>query len=192
MAIITLPAILPTVCEWGLRSLTESYTSPLNGATQTFGKPGARWKANLSFGMLNLQQGREMQGFLVAMDGKSNRVNLINHDRPGTGANATVSGEGQVGSVINLTCTANRVFNAGDYFTVNGEFKMVTVSTQANGSGVVALPFGPMLRASPVNGATVVFTNPTCLMMLDQTEFIMQRLAGPRYGGVSIPFIEVF
>ena len=193
MAIITFPSILPTVCEWGLRSLTESFTSPLNGATQTSGKPGSRWKATLQFGRLNLDQGRALQGFLVAMDGRTNRVNLINHDRPGTGANALVNGSSQIGTVLNLRSGgANRVYKAGDYFTVNNEFKMITQQAVADGTGNVAIAFGPMLRASPTDGATVVFTNPAAQMMLDQSEFVMPRLSGPQYGGITVPFIEVF
>lgn len=193
MAIITFPGILPTVCEWGLRSLTETYTSPLNGSTQTFGKPGSRWRATLQFGMLNLQQGRDLQAFLVAMDGKSNRVNLINHDRPGTGANAAVNGASQVGtSLIINGGGAGRVYSAGDYFTVNGELKMVTQTVTADGLGAATLQFGPMLRVSPASTAPIVFSNPTCQMMLDQSEFTMPRISGPRYGGITVPFIEVF
>lgn len=192
MAIITFPDIRPTVCTWGLRSNTESFTSPLNGAVQTAGRPGARWKATLEFGMLNLQQGRDLQAFLVAMDGMAGRCYLPNHDRPGAGANASVAGAGQVGTVLNVTGAANRVYLAGDYFIVNGEYKMLTATVTANASGAAALSFGPMLRASPANGATVTFTNPTPLMMLDQSEFSMPRISGPRYSAVTVPLIEVF
>ena len=193
MAIVTFPAtILPTVCSWGVRSITESFTSPLNGTVQTAERPGARWKASLEFGMLNLTQGRQLQGFLAAMDGNAGRCNLINHDRPGTGSNCTVVGGGQVGSALLMQSTSNRWFYAGDYFSVNGEFKMVTEDVQANGAGQATVKFSPMLRASPANAATVTFTSPTCQMMLDQSEFMMPRISGPRYSGVTVPLIEVF
>lgn len=193
MALITFPStVLPTVCNWGLSSLTESFTSPLNNSTQTIAKPGSRWKANLEFGMLNLQQGRDMMAFLVAMDGRANRCNLWNHDRPGTGASCTVNGTGQVGTTLVVATTAGRIFNAGDFFTVNGEFKMITQSITANGAGACTISFGPMLRASPISGSTLLFTSPAAQMMLDTTEFTMPRISGPRYSQFSVPFIEVF
>lgn len=193
MAVITFPqSILPAKSPWGIKSNTLSHTSPLNGAVQTMGRPGARWKATLEYPMLNLTQGAQMEAFLAQMDGMANRCYVTPHHRPGTGAAATVAGANQTGSVLALACAANRVFNAGDYFTVNGEMKIVTATTVANGSGAVSLPFAPMLRASPSNGATVTFTNPTCLMMLAQDEFAMPRISGPRYDPISLPLIEAF
>lgn len=194
MAIVTFPSsILPTVCSWGLKSLTESFTSPLNGTVQTAERPGSRWKATLEYGMLNLAQGRQMMGFLAAMNGYGGRTSVPNHDRPGVGSNCTVNGWGQLGSTLALYCgQSNRLFQAGDYFTVNGEFKMVTQDVYADGSGYVTISFAPMLRAEPGSGSTVTFGNPVCLMMLDQSEFVMPRIAGPRYSQFSIPLIEVF
>lgn len=192
MPILTFPDIRPTVCTWGLRSNTETFVSPLNGAIQTAGRPGSRWKATLEFGRLTLQQGRDLQAFLVAMDGMAGRCYLTNHDRPGTGASATVNGAEQIGTVLNVTGAANRVYQAGDYFMVNNEYKMLTATVTANGAGAAALQFGPMLRASPANGATVTFTNPTPLMMLDQSEFAMPRISGPRYSAITVPFVEIF
>lgn len=194
MTILTFPStVLPTVCSWGLKSLTESFTSPLNNTVQTIGRPGSRWMATLDFGMLNLSQGRQLMGFLAALDGMAGRCYLPNHDRPGAGAAATVNGAGQLGTTIVLNgVAAYRQFLAGDYFSVNGEFKMVTVDTQADAGGNVTLPFAPMLRTSPTSGASVTFTNPTALMMLNQSEFVMPRISGPRYNQFSISFIEVF
>lgn len=348
MAIITFPAITPTRVTWGLKSLTETFTSPLNGATQTVGRPGARWRATLDFDNLSQDQGRELQAFLLAMDGMSNRVELHNHDRPGVGAlPVLVNGAGQVGTSLNIKpaltqapelisngtfdadvagwsvantggtgyastlvatngeailtaqgtsggrwgipfntvpgrvyqasvsmrrvsgtggggiliansnalATANislantaasssstattqntrifnfratqavhylslyasvngdvfafdnasvketpgdRVFRAGDFFMVNGELKMVTrtvtapATTSATTNGYVALPFGPMLRASPISDALVTFEKPTALFMLAQDQYAMTRLPGDLYGNTSIELVEVF
>lgn len=192
MAIIAFPNITATRATWGLKSLTESFTSPLNGSTQTAGRPGARWKATLEFENMDLAQGAALDGWLAAMDGMANRTNIFPHHRPGTGATATVNGASQVGTTLNINCAANRVFAAGDFFSVNGEMKMITASTLANSSGQATLSFSPMLRASPISGSNVVFTQPTALMMLGQDEYAITRVPGPLYENISISLIEVF
>lgn len=193
MAILTFPAIIPTRVTWGLKSITESFTSPINGTTQTNGRPGARWKVTLEFENIEPAQSAALDGWLAGMDGMTNRTNLYPHHRPGTGLNANVNGAGQVGTVLNLSgVAANRVFNAGDYFSVNGEFKMVTQTVQATSGGLVALPFSPMLRASPTSGSSVVFTQPTALMMLAQDEYGITSKGGPYCETITVSLIEAF
>ncbi|SMP71987.1 hypothetical protein [Noviherbaspirillum suwonense] len=192
MAILTFPSIIPTRATWGLKSITEAFTSPLNGTTQTSGRPGSRWKVTLEFESMNLSQGATLDGWLAGMDGMSNRTNIYPHHRPGTGATATVNGASQVGSTLNINCAANRVFAAGDFFSVNGELKMITASTVANGTGQATLAFSPMLRASPTSGSNVVFTQPTVQMMLAQDEYGVTRVPGPLYENITISMMEVF
>jgi len=192
MTILTFPAVTPAKSTWGIKSLTETFTSPLNGSVQTAGRPGARWKATLEFAQLALTEGATVESFLAQMDGMAGRVYLYPHHRPGSGANAAVNGASQVGTTLNLTCAAGRVFAVGDYFTVNAEFKMVTAAATADGAGAVALSFAPMLRASPADAAAVVFTRPTALMMLAQDEYSLTRNSDRSYDGFSIQLIEVF
>lgn len=192
MAIITFPGVIPTSATWGLKSITETFTSPLNGSTQTVGRPGSRWKVTLDFNNMDLTQGAILDGWLAAMDGMANRTNLYPHHRPGTGATATVNGASQSGTTLNINCAANRVFAAGDFFSVNSELKMLTAPAVANGSGQVALQFSPMLRASPISGSNVVFTQPTAQMMVAQNEYAVTRVPGPLYQNISIALIEAF
>lgn len=194
MAIITFPqAISPTKSTWGIKSNAEIFTSPLNGTVQTAGRLGSRWKATIDYPPMTLATGVAMEAFLAQMDGFSGRCYVTPHHRPGTGLNANVNGAGQVGTVLNLSgVAANRIFNAGDYFSVNGEFKMVTQTAQATSGGLVALSFMPMLRASPTNGAAVTFTNPTVQMMLSADEYLLTRAPGSIYEPMSISLIEVF
>lgn len=192
MAILTFPAIIPTRATWGLKSITEVFTSPLNGTVQTSGRPGSRWKVTLDFENMNLAQAAALDGWLAGMDGMANRTYVYPHHRPGTGVTATVNGANQVGSTLNINCAANRAFAAGDFFTVNGELKMITAPTVANGSGQASLPFSPMLRASPISGSNVIFTQPTAQMMLAQNEYAVTRVPGPLYENISIALMEVF
>ena len=141
---------------------------------------------------MDLAQAAALDGWLAGMDGMAGRTNIYPHHRPGTGAMATVNGASQVGSTLNINCAANRVFAAGDFFSVNGELKMITAPVVANGAGQAALSFSPMLRTSPFNGANVVFTQPTAQMMLAQDEYAVTRVPGPLYENITIALIEVF
>lgn len=192
MAVLTFPAITPTRATWGLKSITEAFTSPLNGTTQTSGRPGSRWKVTLDFENMDLTQAATLDGWLAGMDGMANRTSIYPHHRPGTGATCTVSGAGQVGTNLQVQGAASRVYQAGDFFSVNGELKMITVSTTAASSGLVTLSFSPMLRASPTSGANVVFTQPTAQMMLAQDEYAVTRVPGPLYENITIALMEVF
>lgn len=192
MAILTFPAITPARSSWGLKSITETFTSPLNGAVQTAGRLGSRWKATLDFFPLNDTQTRLMESFFMQLDGMAGRFYLTPHHRLGTGAACTVNGAGQVGSTLMLTCAANRLFLAGDYFNVNGEFKMITADVTASGAGAVTVQFAPMLRASPPNTASVVFTQPTILAMLTVDEFAISREPGTWASGLALTCSEVF
>lgn len=191
MAIVALPAIIPTRSTWGLKSLTETFTSPLNGTVQTVGRPGARWKVTLEFNGMDLTQGATLEAWLASLDGMAGRCYLYPHHRPGTGAAATVNGAGQLGKSINLSCAPNRTFAAGDFFTVNNELKMVTAPATADGSGIVTLTFSPMLRTSPVSSSAVTFTKPQVLMMLAQDEYAVSRIPGPQYDNITVSMIEV-
>jgi hypothetical protein len=193
MSILTFPNIIPTRITWGIRSNTESFTSPLNGSTQTIGRPGSRWRITLEFSGMDLTQGAALDAWLVGMGGMTNRSSIYPYHRPGSGANASVNGASQVGTSLVINgAGANRTFAAGDFFSVNSELKMITAPATADGSGNVTLQFSPMLRASPISGSAVVFTKPTVLMMLEQNESAVSRVPGPLYDNITIALIEAF
>lgn len=192
MAILTFPAITPAKSSWGLKSITETFTSPLNGAIQTAGRLGARWKATLDFYPLDATQSRLMEGFLTQVDGMAGRFYLPAHHRLGTGAACSVNGPNQVGSSLLITAAANRTFLIGDYFSVNGEFKVLTAAVTADAAGSVTIQFAPMLRVAPPSGTTLIFTQPTILAMLSTDEFSMSREPGALASGLSLACVEVF
>lgn len=192
MTILTFPSLIPSKVTWSLVSNTEQFTSPLNGSTQTAGRPGSRWKAALDFIGMDKATSASFDAFLASLDGMAGRFYLYPHHRPGGGINGAVAGASQVGTSLNVTVAAGRTFAPGDFFAVNNELKMITAAAVANGSGAVTLSFSPMLRASPANAAAVVFNQPTVLMRLDANEYAFTRTPDFYADVISIPCIEAF
>lgn len=184
--------LLPSKFTFGLKSNAEAFTSPLNGAIQTAFRPGSRWMATLEFAQMFLDKAALLDGFLASLDGMNGRFTLNPFNRPGTGTNCVVNGASQTGTTLNVTGAAGQQFAIGDYFAINGEFKMVTAAVTADGSGHAALSFAPALRASPPNGGTVTFNAPTLTMILAAPQYGMTRLPGPIYDTISIDCVEFF
>lgn len=201
MSILTLPAITPSQATWGMVSNTETFTSPLNGAVQTAGRLGDRWKTTLDFYGLSIAQGTAFDIFLASMSGASGRVNVPPFHRNGPsltgvtlGSGAFVSGANQTGTTLTVTSfkSSQQVMTAGDFFTVNNELKMLTADAFTTVTGDVALQFVPMLRTSPPNGALLNITTPTALMRLDAQEYAITRVPGPQYQSLTLTLVEVF
>ncbi|HJV73175.1 MAG TPA: hypothetical protein VJ654_03050 [Noviherbaspirillum sp.] len=197
MTILTFPSITPAHVAWGLKSNTESFTSPLNGSTQTIERPGARWKATLTMPPLTVSNAVLLDAFLLQLNGKAGRFYLYPHHRPtprGLGGSGVVSGGGQTGKTLATTgWTAGwLVLRAGDFFQVGSELKMCTADAVASGTGTVTLQFMPALRSAPSNGAAIVSTNPQTIMMLDTDETLTGKAPGPSYDPMTLSCIEVF
>jgi len=79
--------VLPTSTEWQLVTNTQSFTSPLNGATQTIELPGAKWSAVLNYQDLESDEASKLRGFLLQGRGSVNKFYMFDHSVPGiTGA----------------------------------------------------------------------------------------------------------
>jgi len=83
------------------------------------------------------------------------------------GGTATVSGAGQLGRSLVVSCAASQtIVQAGEYFSVNGELKVATATVVSSGGGTATLQFEPSLRAAPTNGATVNLLTPAASFRL--------------------------
>jgi hypothetical protein len=159
--------------NFGLVSNTRRFTSPFNNAVQTIELTGARWKATYTTPPLTRAQRAELQAFLIKLRGGANTFNAYDPDGKTAMGTPTgtplVNGGSQTGnSLIIDGCSAGITgwLKVGDYFSVNGELKMIIADVNTNGSGEATLTFEPSLRASPANNAVIDVTTPTCEMML--------------------------
>lgn len=200
MADITFPATVrpPRSVEFGLRSNTMAFASPLTGAVRTVGLPGARWVASLQWAALDRQQADELTALLVRLRGMENRLMLWNLAkrtlRGAGGGTPIVNGAGQTGASISVAGLPNNttVYKAGDMLGIGGELKMATADATSNGSGVATVTFEPPLRASPSNGSAIVTSQPTARFVLNDSTVRWMHEPGGVTTGVAVELTEVF
>jgi len=174
MTILSIPTgIQIRSSSFGLKYNTQRFTSPLNGFTQRLNLPGAKWFASYTLASSKRANIAEVQAFLAKLRGGAN--SFYGYDPDGKvllgagGGTPLVKGASQTGSTLLIDGATAGVTNwlkMGDYFEVNGEYKMVTANINTNGSGEATITFEPPLRNSPADNAAVNITTPRCQMML--------------------------
>lgn len=170
----TFPAnVTVNASDWALVSNSRSFTSELNGVTQTEAIPGDKWKASLTFSNKTLSESRVLRAFIAGLRGRAGRFYLTppEYEAPaGTALGSPlVNGIGQVGSSLvtdGWTSNQTGALLPGDYFQVGSELKMVTATADADSGGNAVISFVPPLRVSPGDNAQIVITSPKCVMML--------------------------
>jgi hypothetical protein len=181
MAILSLPAApLPASCRFGLISNTQVFASPLSGAAQTLEMPGARWFMRWKLPPMNEAEAAPWKAFLAKLRGQAGRFYGYDpiHVRQGTGGGTPlVNGASQTGASLatdGWTPSAT-VLKAGDYFafdTPDGrrELKVAAADVTADGAGAATVTFEPPIRVSPADNASILLTQPACVMMLREPE----------------------
>lgn len=192
------PTSIPVArAEWGLRSNTQSFRSPLSGATQTLELPGARWYARLDLPELTPEEWRLMAAFCVGLRGQAGRFYLWDHSHPAPAGSAlgvpVVAGAGQTGT--NLATSGWQASSAGlllpgDYVQVGDELKMVMAQVDSDGSGAATIQVEPPLRVSPAGGSLIVLERAACVMKLVDDEQTRWMTEAPRRRSLSLEFEE--
>lgn len=205
MAILTFPDdLLPSGAMFGLQSNTESFTSPLNRATQTVERPGALWRARLTFSTLSEPQQRRLKALLAALNGMAGRLYLWPH---GTPAAAIVAARPELAGVaapqVNGALSdfrllpsrawpaATLVLRAGEFIAAGGELKLVTADVTSDAAGLAQIPVAPPFRRAPADRSPIALDKPKALMRpaSDTWEFV--STAAWRHETFAVDFIEV-
>ncbi|WP_434033596.1 hypothetical protein [Cupriavidus sp. a3] len=216
MTTLTFPEdILPASAMFGLQSNTESFTSPLNRAMQTVERPGALWKARLTFTTMSLQQQRKLQGFLAALNGMAGRVYLWPHgaaiaDIAAAPVDSTMvlnflsqSYQINVAPVVNGALidfnylpskywpASTLVLRAGEYVEAGGELKMVTADVVSDANGIALVPIAPSFRKAPADLSVINLDKPKAFMRLASDVWEFVSTPASRHEAFSVDFIEV-
>ena len=109
---------------------------------------------------------------LELSDGTSLELNtgqllFVNPGFTGGGA-AFVDGAGQLGKKLDVEgADPNEVlFKVGEYFSIGGELKVVTVECTTDSNGKATVEFEPPLRSMPTNGAQLAMARPVARFRL--------------------------
>lgn len=159
--------------KFGLSSNTMAHVSPLNGATQTFENPGAKWFVSYTLPPMVRADAEEWLAFLIKLRGMSGR--FYGYDpsarTPRGVATGTplVNGASQTGTSLatdGWTINTTNIMRIGDYFQVGTELKKIVANASSNGTGQATLTFEPPIRNAPADNAAIIVTNPVCVMRL--------------------------
>lgn len=171
MAIITLPTISATLMD--LRLVRGDQTLEFfDGSEVIVQSNKAIWILSFPLNEQLLDAARPWQAALVQLAKPANQFQVTPPGwSPGaayTGANPLVFGASQLGLLLNCDGAAiNDVVSlAGDFISVNGEFKCLTQQANSDGAGLVTFNFEPALRESPLDNATVEVISPIITMRL--------------------------
>tara|TARA_R110000824_G_scaffold82503_3_gene206806 strand:+ start:9154 stop:9759 length:606 start_codon:yes stop_codon:yes gene_type:complete len=184
--------------SFGLRSNTQTFTSPLTGKLQVIELTGARWYASYTLPPLTEAEAGEWIAFLTKLRGQAN--SFFAHDPARTTAQGTptgtplVNGAGQTGTnLITDGWTASTlVLKAGDYISVaatQSKLFMVVDDAVSNAGGQVTLIIEPGIKTSPADGAEIKISTPTCVMRLDGSD-VTWNISVLKHLGISFSATE--
>ena len=178
MSAITLPS---TPAPWSAtpryRGFGGPMTPPLGGQAQSFSRLGDRWGVDFVFPALAAPYA---EAFIAARvkARKSGSTVQIGFPQPAVGAatagaGAQVNGGSQTGTSLVIKNCAGGTIPAGSFFSVSVSGRnylyMVDTALALSGGGGTA-SIGPMLRASPADGAAVNFVTPQIEGFLSGTD----------------------
>lgn len=193
------PDIVPNDFSWGWQDNTQSKSSSLNNAVQHSSMPGGQWRGTLTFANRDtiIDDIAEFKAFLMSLGGPAGRFDLSPPDLNQRGTrlgSGVVSGAGQNGKTLNTSgwnINQAELFRAGDYFSVNGELKMITQTIASDASGNAALVFAPAIRVSPPDLAAIEVVDPRATCYLENPDQVNWQIStGPLIHAISISVIE--
>ena len=152
--------------------------SPTTFVQQIIKNQGQRWDADITLPPMKRDNAEEFLGFLLQLDGRTGTFLL---SPPGSGtargvADGTpvINGASQTGSELaidGLSVSTTNYLKIGDWFQLGSgstaRLHKVVKDVNSDGAGAATLDIWPNLRESPVDGSTVVLSNPAGLFRLE-------------------------
>jgi hypothetical protein len=179
MAVITIPTLNAASLEMSLVR-ADSALEFISGAEVIVQAQKAVWAVSFPLRPMKKEIARPWKAALSQLSKLANTFQITPPDYEGPsngylGTQPKVKGASQLGLtlVCDVVSTASTTIGlVGDYFTVNGEFKILTANaiTASGGSpNQVTLEFEPALRKAPADNALVEMINPLLTLRLFQS-----------------------
>jgi hypothetical protein len=176
MSLITLPAqFVPRACQLTLASNQRVAASPFGGSEQAIDLLNDRWLLSCELPAAHRLNSAWRGGFIGAMRGQVNSVNLWHfaHPQPGGTVRGSLTlaanaAQGAASITVSGCSPANGTLLAGDMLGVGGLLLMVASDCTATG-GSITVPLANRLRAAKSAGTAVVWDKPTAPFRLLST-----------------------
>ena len=163
--------------SFGLKSNTQTFTSPLSGAQQVVELTGARWYATYTLPPLTTAQAGEWLDFLTKLRGQANTFYGFDPARTSAqgalGGTPLVNGATQTGNSLvtdGWSASVTGVMKAGDYLAYNTassrSLHMVVADANSDGAGNATFTVEPSIRVSPSNNQAIITASASCVMRL--------------------------
>ena len=181
---ITFPLSFPSVT--GVMSITWRAVrsdimtmSPTTFVQQIIRNQGQRWEADITLPPMKRDNAEEFLAFLLQLDGRQGTF-LLSPPGSGTARGVAdgapvINGASQTGSELaidGLSVSTTNYLKAGDFFQLGSgstaRLHKVVKDVDSNGAGEATLDIWPNLREAPVDGSTVILSQPAGLFRLDR------------------------
>jgi hypothetical protein len=193
--IVGFPSIYPDSFDVEVMRKQTEFQSDLSGVITTAELPGTRWKFTLQFGKRGGREARTLSAFLISLRGMAGRFNItVANFAPLNGTalgSPTVKGANQTGNALVTDGWQSGQLEAlavGDYFSVNGELKMVTSPTVPDGTGTAVIQFEPSLHQAPPDNGQIITQQPSCRVKLVKP--FSFSLTSPVLYGITVDAVE--
>jgi hypothetical protein len=177
MTIITVPDIEASFFELSLVR-GDTLINLMSHGSVVVAPPKAFWLATVPLTVMQQANARQWFSALTALSKLENsmRITPPDYSAPASGyagADPAVKGADQLGTSLLMdgVTVSTLILSDGDYFEVNGEFKVCRADATSDGSGNVTVTFEPALRSAPADNA------PVRIVALPRIEM---RLVNPR------------
>lgn len=180
-------------------NLQRASESPLSGAIQTLAMPGARWGLSLHFAHQALADRDQLEGFLLSLYGRENRVRMYDFNRQRPRGTINLTGVTTSGSTAQFArqmtlqgCGAGKTLLSGDWFATPTQLLRCTEDATADGAGQMVVKFAQMLRAATAGGAAITLDKPTALYVRTEASLAAPRSPAMAALPMDVDFVEVF
>lgn len=200
-------AFQPVSATWSLRVNTIANVSPLNGAMQAVTLPGSRWAVSLAFPDQRWDERRELEAFLLKLDGMVHRVRYSDSSRPlpvalrgsplASGAAAQFANTISLDGSISSGGAGLPTLAPGDWLGLpigGGALQLVqVVNTVSGASALPGVEFRPMLRGAVADNAVITIAAPAAQFVLaDASGLQFTRSPGRTCPPLTVDLVEVF
>ena len=200
---IDIPFEQISTTQWVTETATSISISEFTFAGQKQVFPGTRWRAEVGFPTLNVEDAGALTGFIAALNGKEGSFLLGNPSKPTPAGAASevasspvVDGAGQTGNQLlirNAPASIANWFVLGDLFQLGpssrARLHMITQNASTSPTGTATLCIWPNIKRATLDGDPVNYTAPRGLFALDTNRPGWDVSAPFRYG-VRFPAIE--
>lgn len=194
MAILNFPDIRPSAESWELVSPTQTFSSPIDGRTQTRKLLADRWRCSLVFSNLTKREAMQLRAFIAALRGRSGRfyytpTDALESESMPAGT-PLVDGATSSPTIASRGWAANEVLRfAGEYVSIGDQLFMVTADATSDGTGDATLELSPDPRSTFADGQGIEYNSPRGVFQLSDDMASFQLSQNQVYA-VNFNFIE--